>query len=100
MNELTLLRCISDETRFKILGLLQNNGDMCVSHIVDELEKDQPLVSHHLKALKRCGIVTSKEKGKMTMYMIANAQISDLIKSISKASRKIATICADPSCCK
>lgn len=99
MNSLTLLKCICDETRFKILELLRKKGDMCVSDIVSELKKDQPLISHHLRALKQCGIVRSRENGKMTMYGIANKELSHLISDITSASRKIARICEDPACC-
>lgn len=99
MNSLTLLRCICDETRFNMLELLQKNKEMCVNDLVAELKKDQPLVSHHLRALKQCGIVRSRENGKMTMYSIANKEISRLINDITNASKKIVTICEDPSCC-
>ncbi len=99
MNSLTLLRCICDETRFRMLELLQKNKEMCVSDLVSELKRDQPLVSHHLKALKQCGIVRSRENGKMTMYSIANKEVSRLISDITSASRKIAKMCEDPACC-
>ena len=99
MNSLTLLKCICDETRFNILELLQKNKELCVNDLVSNLKKDQPLISHHLKALKQCGIIRSRENGKMAMYSIANMETSKLISDITKASRKIATICADPACC-
>jgi len=99
MNGLTLLKCICDETRFKILELLQKNGEMSVNEVVSELKRDQPLVSHHLKALKQCGIVHSRENGKMAMYGIANKEISRLINDIANAGKKIAKMCEDPACC-
>jgi DNA-binding transcriptional ArsR family regulator len=99
MNGLTLLRCICDETRFRILEILQEKKEMCVSDLVSELKRDQPLVSHHLRALKQCGIVRVREKGKMAMYSIANTDMSRLINDITTASKKIVKICEDPSCC-
>ena len=99
MKSLTLLKCICDETRFNILELLQKNKELCVNDFVSNLKKDQPLISYHLKALKQCGIIHSRENGKMTMYSIANMEISKLISDITKASKKIVTICADPACC-
>ena len=99
MNGLILLRCICDETRFRILEVLQEEKEMCVSDLVSELKRDQPLVSHHLRALKRCGIVRVRENGKMAMYSIANNDISRLINDITAASKKMVKICEDPSCC-
>ena len=99
MNGVNLLKCICDETRFCILELLQKNKELCVSDLVDELKKDQPLISHHLRTLKQCGIVKSREDGKKMMYKISNNQLSELITNITKASKKIPVLCDDKSCC-
>jgi DNA-binding transcriptional ArsR family regulator len=98
MNGLTLLKCICEDTRFNILELLQKNKEMSVNELVLKLKKDQPLVSHHLKSLKQCKILNSKENGKSTMYFISNKEISNLIKEIVKAGDKIAVKCEDPLC--
>lgn len=98
MNGLTLLKCICEDTRFNILELLQKNKEMSVNDIVLEIKKDQPLVSHHLRSLKQCKIISSKENGKSTMYFISNREISNLIKEIVKAGNKIAIKCEDPMC--
>lgn len=98
MNGLTLLKCICEDTRFNILEILQKNKEMSVNELVLKLKKDQPLVSHHLKSLKQCKIVSSKENGKSTMYFISNKEISNLIREIVKAGDKIAVKCEDPMC--
>lgn len=98
MNGITLLKCICENTRFNILELLQKNKEMSVNELVMKLKKDQPLVSHHLKALKQCKIVNSKENGKSTLYFISSKDISILIKEIAKAGEKIAVKCEDPVC--
>ena len=98
MNGLVLLKCICEDTRFNILELLQKNKEMSVNELVLKLKKDQPLISHHLKLLRQCKIVNSKESGKSTIYFISNKEISNLIKEIVKAGDKIAVKCEDPSC--
>jgi len=99
MNGISLLRCICDETRFEILELLQKNKELCVKDFVEKLKKDQPLVSHHLKTLKKCGIVKSRDEGKKAMYMISNDQLSELISNVTKTSKKIPVLCSDDICC-
>jgi DNA-binding transcriptional ArsR family regulator len=99
MNGPSLLKCICDDTRFEILEMLQKNKELCVSDFVEKLEKDQPLVSHHLKTLKKCGIVKSRDEGKKVMYSISNNQLSELISKITIASKKIPVLCSDESCC-
>ena len=99
MNGVSLLKCICDETRFEILELLQKNNELCVKDFVNELKKDQPLVSHHLKTLKKCGIVKSRDEGKKAMYAISNKELSELISSVTKTSNKIPVLCSDKNCC-
>ncbi len=98
MNGMNLLQCICEETRFSILGLLQKNKEMSVNDIVSKLRKEQPLISHHLKALKECNIVKTRENGKMTMYSISNKDIAKLIADIVKAGEKMVMCCEEPSC--
>ncbi len=99
MNGVGLLKCICDDTRFEILDMLQKNKELCVSDFVNNLKKDQPLISHHLKTLKKCGIVKSRDEGKKSMYSISNHQLSELISNITKASKKIPVLCNDEACC-
>lgn len=55
------LRCIGEPSRLRILKLLAS-GDKCVGEIVEVLNKEQSLVSHHLRALKECNIVAAKQE--------------------------------------
>ena len=99
MNGVNLLKCICDDTRFEILEMLQKDRELCVSDFVDKMKKDQPLISHHLKTLKNCGIVKSRNEGKKAMYSISNNSLSELITNITKASKKIPILCNDQNCC-
>jgi len=99
MNGISLLKCICDDTRFEILDLLQKNKELCVNDLVEKLKKDQPLVSHHLKTLKKCGIVKSRDQGKKSMYAISNNQLSELISNVTNTSKKIPVLCSDDKCC-
>ena len=98
MNGVNLLKCICDDTRFEILELLEEKKELCVGDFVEILKKDQPLVSHHLKTLKQCGIVKSRSEGKKMMYKISNKQLSNLISNISEASKQIPVLCSDGCC--
>ncbi|MGY5142541.1 MAG: ArsR/SmtB family transcription factor [Nitrosopumilus sp.] len=99
MNGIYLLKCICDETRFEILEMLQKKSELCVNDFVEQMEKDQPLISHHLKTLKKCGIVKSREEGKKSMYSISSNELSELLTNVTKASKKIPVLCSDDNCC-
>ena len=99
MNGIDLVKCICDETRFEILERLQKSSELCVSDFVESMKKDQPLISHHLKTLKKCGIVKVRGDGKKMMYSITSAELSRLVSSIVKTSEKIPILCDKSSCC-
>lgn len=92
-----LLRCICDETRFAMLEMLQKEKEMCVGDFVSHLQRDQPLISHHLKRLKECGILTSRQDGKKAMYRISNPRLAGLIADIADAGRQIPNLCGSSS---
>jgi len=83
MNGISLLKCICDETRFEILELLQKNKELCVNAFVKKLKKDQPLVSHHLKTLKKCGIVKSRDEVREIRDQI-KTEVINLIDSLEE----------------
>ncbi len=78
-----VLKCLSDETRYKIL-LLLDEGEKCVCELVKELGKKQPLVSHHLKLMKKCGLVSSRKEGRKTYYRVAKPKLSKALEVLSK----------------
>ena len=93
-----LLRCICDETRFSMLEvMLQDRGGVSVGGLASSLGRDQPLISHHLRRLRECGIVTSRQDGKRTMYSISSPRLADLIAEIAEAGREIPNLCAGGS---
>ena len=99
MNGMGLLRCMCDETRFGILETLQESGEMCVGDLVGALGRDQPLVSHHLRILKECGIVKSRGDGRRVMYSISGVEMAELVSGIAEAGRRIPVLCGGKGCC-
>lgn len=90
-----LLRCICDETRFSMLEVMlqQDRRGISVGGLASSLGRDQPLISHHLRRLRECGIVTSRQDGKRTMYSISSPRLADLIAEIAEAGREIPNLC-------
>jgi ArsR family transcriptional regulator len=61
-------KALGDETRQRILQILQNEGEKCVSDLVDLFNVSQPTISHHLNFLKQANLVTSRREGKQIYY--------------------------------
>ncbi len=78
-----LIKSISDENRIRILLSLRN-GRKTVSGLVEEMKLSQPLVSHHLKELRRSLLVKVERKGVFVYYQMADPRIIDIIKQFSK----------------
>ncbi len=76
-----LAKSLSDENRLRIL-LLLSNGKESVSRIVEELKLSQPLVSHHLKELKRSLLVKVERNGPFIYYEMADQRIVPILRDL------------------
>ncbi|MBX3043322.1 MAG: winged helix-turn-helix transcriptional regulator [Candidatus Kapabacteria bacterium] len=66
-----LLKCIAHPLRLEIIELLEEYQRLCVSDIVEKLNVEQSVISHHLTKLKDKGILKSSREGKNVYYEIA-----------------------------
>ena len=70
-------KALGDETRQRILEILQEEGDKCVSDLVDMFNVSQPTISHHLHFLKQANLVTSRREGKQIYYSANQSNITE-----------------------
>ncbi len=78
---------MADETRFQILLTLKK-GERCVCDITDELDKEQSLVSHHLQALRKCGLIHKRREGKKIVYQL-DPLVLEFLADVEKLSNKL-----------
>ena len=71
---LTIFKALSEETRLRILKLLEN-GELCVCDIVAALDTIQPKVSFHLSALKEAGLIKDRKQGKWVHYRMNDSDM-------------------------
>jgi DNA-binding transcriptional ArsR family regulator len=76
-------KSLSDENRLRIL-LCVNDGKKSVSSIVEELNLSQPLVSHHLKELRRALLVKVERSGPFVYYEIADSRILTILEALKE----------------
>jgi len=65
----TLYKALSDETRLRILSLL-NEEELCVCDIAATLEMTQPNISFHLNMLKSAGLIKDRKNGRWIHYSL------------------------------
>jgi len=85
-----LARSLSDENRLRIL-LCVSNGKKSVSGIVEELGLSQPLVSHHLRELKRSLLVKIERSGPFIYYELVDPRILDVVRTLSTVATDLLT---------
>lgn len=86
-EEVRLLKCIGCETRYNILLMLKG-GEKCVCEILEEINEEQSLVSHHLKSLRECGLVQKRRDGRKIMYRLADDSIVEFLLEVEEISKK------------
>lgn len=87
-----LFIALSDETRRKILKVLDGGKEMNVSEIASNFPSiSRPNISHHLGILKRVGILASQKKGKENIYSMDK---NKLVKVLRKYTDDL-----DKRCC-
>ena len=88
-NQVSLIcKALSDPNRLRIIQLL-THGDHCGCELLEQMQITQPTLSHHMKALEGCGLVSSRRKGKWSHYSLNIGQwtaFRDYIESIRCAS--------------
>ncbi|MEW6571681.1 MAG: metalloregulator ArsR/SmtB family transcription factor [Nitrospirota bacterium] len=73
-NLIEIFKTLSDETRLRILKLLQS-GELCVCDIVAALGTIQPKVSFHLSVLKDAKLIKDRRQGKWIHYRIDDSDM-------------------------
>lgn len=63
-------KALGDPTRLQIAEALHLAGAACVCDLSWIVERDDRLVSHHLRLLKAAGLTASSRDGKMVMYRL------------------------------
>jgi len=76
-----LYKGLADESRLKIMFLLNDLGEACVRDIQQVLRVPQPTVSRHLGLLKRMGLVDNHRRGKWNYYYLMKKQ-PDIVKNL------------------
>lgn len=71
MDYVRIYKCLCSWTRLRIVNLLQE-GPLCVCHLGEILDLEQPKVSRHLKALKEAGTVETQRCYNWTIYRITD----------------------------
>jgi ArsR family transcriptional regulator len=94
-----LLMCIGEPTRLQIIKLL-SQGEKCVGDICQAIGKDQPLISHHLRALRECGIIAARHETQKHYCHLADPILAELVMLSEKLVTELNLCPPESGCCK
>jgi ArsR family transcriptional regulator len=64
-----IIKALSDVNRMMIIHTL-TSGERCACKILADFNIKQPTLSHHMKILTECGLVSSRKEGKWMHYWL------------------------------
>ena len=67
-----VFKSFSDESRIRILNLLHQKGEMCISDLEHVLDFTQTKTSRHLIYLKNAGLVNYRKVDQWVYYYVKN----------------------------
>ena len=74
LSQVSLIcKALSDPNRLRIVQLL-TYGERCGCELLEQLQITQPTLSHHMKTLEDCGLVSTRKKAKWNHYSLNSAR--------------------------
>lgn len=72
-----VFRALGDANRLKIVRMLAG-GEKCACRLLEEFQITQPTLSHHMKQLCECGLVSARREGRWTHYRLNQTMVAAL----------------------
>jgi len=83
-----ICKSLADENRLRIL-LTIGSDKKSVSQIVEHTGLSQPLVSHHLKELRRCHLLIVERQGPFVYYQVSNGGVLPLLARMDEMAKEL-----------
>ena len=81
-----LFKLLADETRIRILSLLEQQQELNVRTLCSLLDQSQPAVSHHLALMRGAGLIAMRREGKHNFYRILPRRFEEVLGLIFELS--------------
>lgn len=94
-----LFRALGDPTRVRILGCLVKCGRDCtVGEIAGCCSVDLSVVSRHLQALARAGVLEPRKVGRTVSYSVRSAHLAGTLRKLAAAIEECAATGSAHAC--
>jgi ArsR family transcriptional regulator len=69
---------LSDPVRLRLLSLIAAAGECCSCDLMAPLDKSQPTISHHTKALAEAGLIVGEKRGRWMWWRVVPERLDGL----------------------
>ena len=100
LDRALVFKALADENRLHVVEILAGRGETCACELLDELDVTQPTLSHHMKVLCDCCLVTCRKEGRWCHYTVVPEVARELASFFSAMVEKVGTAeKASTDCC-
>lgn len=73
-------KALADPVRLRLLSLIASHagGEVCVCDLTPAFDVSEPTISHHLRALREAGLVTSERRASWVYYRLVPEALNGL----------------------
>lgn len=99
---LEILKALSEPTRLKIIDML-SCGEMCACNLLEGLSITQSTLSHHMKVLMDCDLVTGRKEATWMHYSLCMESVEQLHRFIDELTHPKENCICNPyrdKCCQ
>ena len=85
MDAAAICKALGDSNRLQIMKRL-STGEICACKLLEQFRITQPTLSHHMKVLCECGLVTARKEGKWSHYSLNRKTLCSFGKFVTSLS--------------
>ena len=77
---------LADPVRLRLLSIVASGGEICSCDLQAPLERSQPTVSHHTKALVDAGLLIGEKRGRWMYWRVVPERLEALRRALGGRS--------------
>jgi ArsR family transcriptional regulator len=74
---------LADPVRLRLLSIIATANEVCSCELEQPLERSQPTISHHTKALADAGLIVGEKRGRWMWWKVVPERIEPLREALS-----------------
>ncbi|MCE5206199.1 MAG: metalloregulator ArsR/SmtB family transcription factor [Porphyromonadaceae bacterium] len=81
-----LLRALANETRLCVILQLSQTTEKSVTELMEGMDCEQSLLSHHLTDMRAKGILNCRKEGKNSFYSLKDKRTTNVLRCLTRCN--------------